>query len=358
MKVAAKFIVKHNRFVGSVVIDGKEEKVLIPNTGRLAELLIPGADVVLSPYEGKYRNRLTHVLYKGSPVYIDSVSANGIFGRLLADKKVPGMEGFSVVRREPPYKNHRFDFLLSRESGGEFFLEVKSCTLAWKGLAAFPDAVSSRAASHVRALSETGGRLVFFILHQGVDRFIPNYHTDFEFYKTLRDHRNDIETRGYSAIYNSSLEITGAKEVEILIPEVKPVGSYLVVMACDGPKEIEVGKLGRISLDPGFYLYAGSGMTNLFKRIERHRSRQKAKHWHIDYLKEHVRVRADIPIVEPVSSECELAGFLGEIGGLPVAGFGSSDCSCESHLFYFRESPAVREEFWDFIMELRYGPFR
>ncbi len=360
MPSTAKFITKHNRFVGSVDLDGKEEKVLIPNTGRLAELLVPGAEILLSPYQGKYRYRLTHVLYRGSPVYIDSIAANGIFGRLLSEKNIPGMEGFSVARREPPYGNHRFDFLVSRDGADskEIFLEVKSCTLAWNGVAAFPDAVSSRAAGHVRALAETGGMLVFFILHQGVKRFIPNFHTDFAFYETLLMHQNDIDIRGYSAVYDDSFRIAGVTEVEMHIPDVKPAGSYLLVMACDGSKEIEVGKLGRVILERGFYLYAGSGMNNLFKRIERHRSRQKAKRWHIDYLKEHVMVKTDIPIVEPVSSECRLAGFLKRIGGAPVSGFGSSDCSCRSHLFYFRDNPSLREKFWDFVMERRYGIYK
>ncbi|NFR88533.1 DNA/RNA nuclease SfsA, partial [Clostridium botulinum] len=36
------FVRRPNRFQGYVIIDGKEELVHVPNTGRCKEILIPG----------------------------------------------------------------------------------------------------------------------------------------------------------------------------------------------------------------------------------------------------------------------------------------------------------------------------
>ena len=44
----AKFIDRPNRFIAHVALNGKEETVHVKNTGRCRELLLPGADVILS----------------------------------------------------------------------------------------------------------------------------------------------------------------------------------------------------------------------------------------------------------------------------------------------------------------------
>jgi sugar fermentation stimulation protein A len=39
-------------------------------------------------------------------------------------------------------------------------------------------------------------------------------------------------------------------------------------------------------------------------------------------------------------SECELNEMLADVAEHSVPGFGCSDCSCSSHLHYFRDDPA------------------
>lgn len=228
--IHAEFVSRLNRFVGLVDRGGSKEKVYIPNTGRLGELLIPGREVYLSPVEGKYRHKIEYAVRHGRPIMIDAVKSNAVFHELLRNRKVPSLEGISVVRREPAVGNRRFDYLLM--SGNETRLaELKSCTFVYKSIASFPDAVSDRAAEHVRILAETGnGMVFFFILAEGVTRFIPNYHTDFHFYKTLMEHKDRLEVKAFSAVYDDDMNIGGASEVEILYPEVKPVGSYMLVL--------------------------------------------------------------------------------------------------------------------------------
>ena len=45
--VPGTFVRRINRFVAEVMIDGKTERVHVKNTGRLRELLLPGAKVTL-----------------------------------------------------------------------------------------------------------------------------------------------------------------------------------------------------------------------------------------------------------------------------------------------------------------------
>jgi sugar fermentation stimulation protein A len=352
----AEFIARLNRFVGIVSLRGKRRKVYVPNTGRLSELLIPGRMVLLVPSPGKYSLKLLYVIYNESPVMIDSVYSNAIMDQLLKNAKIPGFEQSRIVKKEPAYGNHRFDFLLEYPGGRKSFLEVKSCTLAWNSIASFPDAVSSRAAEHIRQLSSTdSGSLIFFILHSGVQWFVPNYHTDFQFYQTLMKHRDTVRIHAFSAVYNGNKEIVGANKVPIILPRVNDRGSYLIVLECPEDVEIEVGSLGPIRFRSGFYVYSGSGMRNLFKRIERHRRGRKKRHWHIDYITGKMRIKADLPIVFKERLECRLAQFAAELGGEVISGFGASDCQCQGHLFYYTDNPMIDDRLWDGINEFRFG---
>ena len=49
----AKFIERPNRFIAYAELNGKKETVHVKNTGRCAELLRPGADIL---YSGKSDN--------------------------------------------------------------------------------------------------------------------------------------------------------------------------------------------------------------------------------------------------------------------------------------------------------------
>lgn len=179
----AVFVRRHNRFVGSITLGGVRSTAYIPNTGRLWELLIPGRKVLVIPHGGRHPYKLQYVIWKGRPVYIDAIGANGVFARLLSEKKIPGLQGFHVARREPVLGQRQFDFLLEERHGRKRYLEIKTCTQAWGPVAAFPDAPTVRGVEHLRALAATGmGMVVFFIMHSGVTLFVPDYHTHFEFY--------------------------------------------------------------------------------------------------------------------------------------------------------------------------------
>ncbi|PLY01214.1 MAG: DUF123 domain-containing protein, partial [Desulfuromonas sp.] len=95
----------------------------------------------------------------------------------------------------------------------------------------------------------------------------------------------------------------------------------------------------------GWYFYCGSafGPSGLRARLGHHLQLSERRHWHIDYLKEQARVRA-LWFCRGVNLEHEWSRCLLEVPGAcqPVAGFGSSDCGCPTHLVYLPARPAAR----------------
>ncbi|MFX1278824.1 MAG: DUF123 domain-containing protein [Promethearchaeota archaeon] len=123
-------------------------------------------------------------------------------------------------------------------------------------------------------------------------------------------------------------------------------GTYILVISLSEAADINIGNLRIAHFETGFYFYIGSGMGNkgsatLEHRVNRHilPSNKKKIHWHIDYLLNH-RLTCIIKIyLIPSTSrlECIIAREIKERSEGFITGFGSSDCQCKSHLFYFRQ---------------------
>ena len=123
-------------------------------------------------------------------------------------------------------------------------------------------------------------------------------------------------------------------------------GTYALILKTQGEQNLRVGKLGLLAIRPGYYVYAGSalGPGGLRARLRHHLQGSGPLHWHIDYL------RPIAPIIEIgfVSGteryEHQWAEiFKGSPGVIvPFPGFGSSDCRCRSHLFFWEDRPGLR----------------
>ena len=117
-------------------------------------------------------------------------------------------------------------------------------------------------------------------------------------------------------------------------------GIYKLVIKLSKDKEIKIGKLGTFVFPNGFYVYTGSAQNGFEKRISRHLSNNKKFHWHIDYLLSHAKV---IKVLRYVGSkdECKLNKVTGQsANAIPIVEkFGSSDCNCVTHLYYFKNIP-------------------
>ena len=114
-------------------------------------------------------------------------------------------------------------------------------------------------------------------------------------------------------------------------------GSYFLVIRLDEGKRIRT-KGRSFELKPGYYVYVGSAMNSLEKRIERHFRREKKMHWHIDFfLAEAELLRAYlVPSAERL--EETLSMEVSRVGE-PVGGFGAGDVRVNTNLYRFEGEP-------------------
>ena len=117
-------------------------------------------------------------------------------------------------------------------------------------------------------------------------------------------------------------------------------GIYALIIKLSKKKEIKVGRLGTFVFPKGYYVYTGSAQSGLEKRINRHLSSEKKLHWHIDYLLCYAKVIKEVRYAGR-KDECKLNSMTGQIAGATqiVKKFGSSDCNCATHLYYFENIP-------------------
>lgn len=118
-------------------------------------------------------------------------------------------------------------------------------------------------------------------------------------------------------------------------------GAYVLEFRLPASIELDVGRLGTVSLDAGRLRYYGSarGPGGLRARVRRHLEPEgRNDRWHIDVLTRMLpvaRVWIDFD-----GGECELVARDLESGSWEsaVEGFGCSDCRrCRSHLLASRE---------------------
>ena len=99
--------------------------------------------------------------------------------------------------------------------------------------------------------------------------------------------------------------------------------SYQFFITLSQDTKIHTGRLGLFLFPRGLYIYSGSAKRNIDKRIERHLSKIKKLHWHIDYFLME-KETAVIKVLKSELEECELNRSVD--GKIIVKGFGSTDC--------------------------------
>lgn len=174
-----RFVRRRNRFIAEVMINGMTEAVHVRNTGRLRELFITDARVLLEPAsnpERKTRYSLVCVEKNGQWVNVDSTAPNQIVeemvraGRLFSD--------ITYMKREKTFGKSRFD-LYVEHGGQKHYIEVKGVTLEVDGAARFPDAPTERGIKHIHELMEAHRQgylasIIFIIQMKGIKVFEPN----------------------------------------------------------------------------------------------------------------------------------------------------------------------------------------
>lgn len=170
---------RYQRFLADVVLpDGRMITAHTPNTGSMKGCSEPGSQVWLRD-TGNARRKyvLTWELVETRSGVLVGINT-GLAARLVAEGIRNGaigeLQGYDALRAEVSYgrENSRIDLLLRSKEGALCYVEVKNVTLVEGRVALFPDAVSVRAAKHLRELAtvaEAGHRAVMFYCVQRAD---------------------------------------------------------------------------------------------------------------------------------------------------------------------------------------------
>ena len=204
---------------------------------------------------------------------------------------------------------------------------------------------------------------MLFVVHWPEARiFAPDFHTDLAFAEAMIGCRGRLPIEAVAVGYDDDLSLLPRATPcripwETIEQEARDRGSYLLVLSLSRAKPLEVGSLGRLRLRRGHYVYVGSAMRALSKRIERHLRLRKRMHWHVDWLRQEADLVEALPIRASDRLGCDLAGAVRGIADWSVPGFGSSDCRCEGHLFGFRGDPRRGAAFQELLLRFRMERF-
>ncbi len=186
--VPCRIIKRLNRFTITVQLeDGREESALIRNTGRLREILYPGAAALCIP---RYKTGKTHYLLIGGSVeestevaLIDPATQCRAFEEAAACGLIPWLNNWQIERREITIGNSRLDYALRSVTGEQGFLESKSAVHFTGYYTMYPDCPTERGRRHIRLLqdlSQKGYRsiLAFMAAHPDAEAFKPDAEAD------------------------------------------------------------------------------------------------------------------------------------------------------------------------------------
>lgn len=185
------FIRRINRFVVECKINEEKIKAYLPNSGKLIELLLPKRKIYLKKSDGKFNYRVFGVEKNGKFVCLDTHFTNKIVEGFLKEGIIEEFKGYEIKDKEIRIGKRRIDFLLQKGSK-KVPLEVKSCTLFYDNISMFPDARTERGKEHLEMISKNKGAIIFVVFNDGAEYFLPDFHTDPLFSKTLYDLREKI----------------------------------------------------------------------------------------------------------------------------------------------------------------------
>ncbi len=184
---------RYKRFFADVQLtDGRIVTAHTPNTGSMLQCAVPGHQVLLSANDSPKRKlKFTLELIRVNGHWVDTHTQRS--NRLVEEALRAGwIESLSGYRVQPEYQfgESRIDFYLEK-ADEKILLEVKNVTLCDKGVARFPDAVTTRGQKHLRELQNAVAQgyrgIIFFLVQRGeARRFSPADHIDPEYGRLLR----------------------------------------------------------------------------------------------------------------------------------------------------------------------------
>ncbi len=163
------FIKRYKRFFVDIKINNQIVTAHCPNTGSMYGLLKTGNKVWISKSNNpnrKLKYTLEIIEDNKSKIGVNTLSANKIVHNALQNNFINEFKNIKEIKPEIKFGLHtRFDFLISNKID-KTFIEVKNVTLSRKkGLAEFPDTITSRGLKHINELLKASKkRYKIFIL--------------------------------------------------------------------------------------------------------------------------------------------------------------------------------------------------
>tara|TARA_B100000945_G_scaffold321538_1_gene336760 strand:- start:9691 stop:10416 length:726 start_codon:yes stop_codon:yes gene_type:complete len=190
----ATFIERPNRFITRVKLNSEIIDSHLPDPGRLTELLIPGAKLLLKAENSPKRKTqfsTQAVLFNNIIISLNTLIPNKFVSYLIKNKSLYFLSDWSFKKQEITYGHSRFDFQVQNNKK-TMIIEVKSVTLVENKIAKFPDAVTKRGKKHVDHLGELASQgvnamILFVVQRHDVKKFKPQWDIDPQFSQSLLD---------------------------------------------------------------------------------------------------------------------------------------------------------------------------
>ena len=193
--ISGLFIKRYKRFFVDIKIKNHTVTAHCPNTGSMYGLLNKGNKVWVSKSNNpkrKLKYTLEIIQDKKSKVGVNTHSSNKIVLDALQNKLIKELDDILEIKQEIKFGNDtRFDFLVINKKD-KIFIEVKNVTLSRnKGIAEFPDSITSRGLKHINELLKAKKKkykifILFLIQRDDCKFFSVADDIDPEYAKALR----------------------------------------------------------------------------------------------------------------------------------------------------------------------------
>lgn len=238
------FLRRPNRFLAHVLVSGVEVVCHVKNTGRLRELLIPGAPVVVQfhPDASELGRKTEYSLISvAKPIHAVSDRCGNFvtttplveYTWVNIDSQAPNQAAYEWmtegnglqlcprpqnVRREVRYGKSRFDLAFDYLEK-PWLMEVKGVTLDVNGTAMFPDAPTERGVKHLEELAEAVengfcAAVLFVIQMKGISTFTPHAERHPAFAEALAN----VQKRGVHILAYDCIVTEDSLQIDAPVP--------------------------------------------------------------------------------------------------------------------------------------------
>ena len=225
--IKAKFVKRYKRFFSDHILEnGQLVTAHCPNTGAMTGVAKEGITSWLSESnDPKRKLKWTWELTQENDtiVGVNTHNPNKIIQEAINNKEIKELLNYKILKREVKYGvNSKIDIFLQDDNKVNCYVEIKNVHLSReKGLAEFPDGITSRGTKHLKELANVakdGDRAVMLYLIQRNDcnYFKIAEDIDIEYGKAFIDALNaGVEVICIDTILNTS-EINIGKKIKLL----------------------------------------------------------------------------------------------------------------------------------------------